>query len=81
MVFGHAPLVFSTPGTIFGTPDPRFGPQRVPAGPGTFLGQKWGPEKHDFVEEVVPHGVLRGSVRGEWIVWVPGGLWARPFPP
>ena len=37
MVFRHATLVFSTPGTIFGTLDSRFGPRRVPAGPGTFL--------------------------------------------
>ena len=53
----------------------------VPAGLGTFFGQKWGPEKHDFVEEMVPHEVLWGSVRGDWIVWCPGGLWAGPFPP
>ena len=53
----------------------------VPAGPGTFLGQKRGPEKHDVVEEIVPHGVWGESVRGKWIVGVPGGLWAGPFPP
>ena len=53
----------------------------VPAGLGTFSGQKRGPGKHDFVEGLVSHGVLGGSVRGDWIVWYPGGLWARPFPP
>ena len=40
-----------------------------------------GPEKHDFVDGWVPHEVLWGSVRGDRIVWCPGGLWARPFPP
>ena len=81
MVFRCGTLVCSCPGTQLWTPDPRFGSRRVPAGPGTFFGQKWGPEKYDFVEEMVPREVLWGSVRGDWIVGCPGGLWARPFPP
>ena len=56
----------------------------TPAGPcwaGDFFVQTWDLEKDGFVEEMVTHGVARDSVRGEWIVWCPGGLWARPFPP
>ena len=53
----------------------------VPAGLGTFFAQKWDPKKDGFVVETVPHWVLGEFVRGEWIVWYPGGLWARPFPP
>ena len=30
---------------------------------------------------MLPHEVLWGSVRGNCIVWCPGGLWAGPFPP
>ena len=75
---------FNTQVWYFQPPGPFWDPRIwiwVPAGPGTFLGQKRGPEKHDFVEEMVPHGVWGGSVRGEWIVGYPGGLWAGPFPP
>ena len=36
MVFQYATLVFSTPGTILGTPDPKFGPW---LGRGPFSGQ------------------------------------------
>ena len=50
MVFRYANLVFSTP-------DLKFGGPGAPAGPGTFLGQKRGPGKHDFVEEMVSHEV------------------------
>ena len=41
MVFRHATLVFSTPGTIFGPPDLDLGPG-WPGPP--FLGKKGGPE-------------------------------------
>ena len=63
---------------------PFLGPQIPDLDPGwagDLFGQKWDPKKHDFVEKVVPHRDSRGSVRGKWIVWYPGGLWARPFPP
>ena len=30
---------------------------------------------------MVSHRVLQESVRGKFIVWYPGGLWARPFSP
>ena len=80
-VFRHAHLLFSGSGVIFGPRDAEFGPPDVPAGLGTFLGQKWGPEKDGFAQEMVPQGVSRGSVQGEWIVWYPGGLWAGQFPP
>ena len=76
--FRHATFVCSTPGTIFGTPYPRFGPQ---LGRGPFSAQNRAQNKNGFVEEMVPHEVLGGSVRGEWIAWYPGGLWVRPFPP
>ena len=56
MVVQCATLIFSTPRLIFATQYPRFGPQRVPAGPGTFLSQKWGPNEDGFAEEGVPHG-------------------------
>ena len=81
MVFRYANLVFSTPEPIFGPLDLRFGSGRVLAGLGTFFVQKRGPGKRDFVVEMVPHDALWGSVRGVWIVWYPGGLWAGPFPP
>ena len=58
-VFRHANLLFSGSGMIFGARDPEFGPPDVPAGLGTFLGRKWGPEKDGFVEEMVP----------QWTVW------------
>ena len=63
---------------------PFLGPQIPDLDPGwagDLFGQKWDPQKHDFVEKVVPHRDSRGSVRGKWIVWYPGGLWASPFPP
>ena len=59
MVFRHANFVILGSRMIFGHQDPEFGPPDVPAGPGTFLGQKWGPEKDGFVEEMVP----------QWMVW------------
>ena len=95
MVFGHnlqhmAPFGISTSGfcmvfryanLICSTTDLKFGAPGVPAGWGPFFQQRWGPEKHDFVKEIVPHGVWGESVRGVWIVWYPGDLWAGPFPP
>ena len=81
MVFRHAFFVCSGSGLIFGARDPEFGPPDVPAGLGTFLGQKRGPEKDGFVEEMVPRGVKKGSGGGKWIVWCPGGHWASQFPP
>ena len=81
MVFRYANFVFSGSGMIFGPQDPEFGPPDVPAGLGTFLGQKWGPEKDGFAQEMVDQGVSQGSVQGEWIVWYPGGLWAGQLPP
>ena len=81
MFFRHAHFVFSGLGMIFGPQDPEFGPPDVPAGLGTFLGQKWGPEKYGFAQEMVDQGASRGSVQGKWIVWYPGGLWAGQFPP
>ena len=57
MVFQYGSLIFSTPEPIFGTPDPRSGSGRVPAGLGTFFAKKRGPEKLDFVVDMVPHGV------------------------
>jgi len=50
MFFRYATLVFPTPGTISGTPDPKFGPW---LGCGPFR-PKTGPGKHDVVEEMVP---------------------------
>ena len=71
MVFGHnlqhmAPFGISTSGfcmvfryanLIFSIMDLKFGAPGVLAGPGTFLGQKRGPGKHDSVEEMVSHEV------------------------
>ena len=57
MVFQHATLVFSTPGIIFGTPDPKSGPR---LGWEHLFSKKGGSGmlgKHDFVEELVPHEV------------------------
>ena len=77
MVFQYESFIFSTSGAILG-------PQDLDLGSSWAVGtnrQKWGPGKHDFVEEMVPHEVLWESVRGDWIVWYPGGVWAGPFPP
>ena len=68
-------------GGDFWTQGSRICPQDVPAGLGTFFAQKWGPEKDGFPQEILPQGVIWGSVQGEWMVWYPGGLWAGPFPP
>jgi hypothetical protein len=77
MVFQYGSLIFR-PQDPLGDPRIRIW---VPAGLGTLFGQKWGPEKHYFVEEMVSHEVLWESVRGDWVLWWPGGLWATPFPP
>ena len=45
-----------------------------------FWDQKWGLEKHGFVEEWFPNWRLWGFPRPEWIVWYPGGLWESQFP-
>ena len=81
MAFQYAILICSTPGRIFGTLDPRFGPKRVPAGLGTFLAQNWGPEKLFLWRKWAPHVFLWGSAGRDWIVWCPGGHWARRFAP
>ena len=52
-------------GVIFGPQDPEFGPPDVPAGPGTFFGQKWGLEKDGFVEEMVPQWTVWQTKRGK----------------
>ena len=61
-VFRHANLLFLGSGMIFGHQDPEIGPPDVPAGLGTFWGQKWGPEKDGFAKEMVPQGGSRGFV-------------------
>ena len=53
MVFQGATLVFSTPEAILGVQDLDLGSGWA----GDLFGQTWGPEKHDFVEDMVPHGV------------------------
>ena len=78
MVFGHnlqhmalfgipnaANLLFSGWGMICGPQDPEFGSPDVPAGLGTFLGQKWGPKKDGFVEEMVPQWTVWQTKRGK----------------
>ena len=78
MVFQYGSLIFSTPGPILG-------PQDLDLGSGwagdLFWTKRGGGGKQVFVEEMVPHEVLWESVRGDWIVWYPGGLWAGLFPP
>ena len=40
-----------------------------------------GPEKHNFVEGLVPHQVFQDFSRGEWFAWYPGTLWVYQFLP
>ena len=69
--------IISPPEAIFGAQDLDLGSGCA----GDLFGPKMGPGKTRFCGGICPHGVLGGSVRGDWIVWYPGGLWARPFPP
>ena len=77
MVFQYASLVFSTPGPILGPQDLDLGS----GWPGDLFGAKKGARKTRFCGGNGPPWGLGGSVRGEWIVGYPGGLWAGPFPP
>ena len=79
MVFRHATLVCSTPGAIFGTPDPNFGPR---LGQGPFLTKNGAWKKMVLWKKwsrMGLHGILQegNGLYGNY----PGGLWARPFPP
>ena len=65
MVLRHANLVILGSRMIFGPRDSEFGPPDVPAGLGTFLDQKWGPEKDGFVEEMVPQWTVWQTKRGK----------------
>ena len=53
LVFQYGTLVFSPPDAILGAQVLDLGSSWA----GDFFAQKWDPEKHDFVEEMVPHGV------------------------
>ena len=57
--FGAHLFGFYAPGLIFGPLVQFLALQISPGqhfGPGTFLGQKWGPEKHTFVMELISRG-------------------------
>ena len=49
MVFRRASFVFSCPGVDFGAAGQILGAPGRHFGPGGFLGQFWGPEKHTFI--------------------------------
>ena len=60
--FRSASFGFSGPGVDFGTTGPIWGPPGQHFGPGTFLGQEWGPPKHTFIMDLISHGVSGDSV-------------------
>ena len=80
-VFRYANFVFSGSGVIFGPEIQILVPGMCRLGRGPFWTKNGPPKKDGFPHEILPRGVSRGSVQGEWIVWYPGGLWAGQFPP
>ena len=76
--------LFSTQLWYFQPQGPFLGPRIPNLDPGwarDLFRLKMGPEKTRVCGRNGPHEVLWGSVRGDWIVSCPGGLWAGPFPP
>ena len=76
MVFQHATFVFSTPGTILGTPDPKLGP-RLARGPfsaqnGTrknmIVWKKWFPMSFygDLCEGIALYGTQEAFGQGHF---------------
>ena len=77
MVFQCATLVFSTPETISGTPDTKFGP-RLGREPFWVKNGAW---ENDFVEEMVPAGFHGDLCEGSGLYGTLEAFGQAHFPP
>ena len=77
MVFQYATLVFSSPGTILGTPDPKFGPR---LGQGPFSAQN-GTRKNMILWNWSPTGFHRDLCEGNGLYGAQEAFGQAHFPP
>ena len=77
--FQRASFVFSRPRADVWTPGQNLGPRGRHVGPGTFLDQFWGSEKHTFARKGFCGEDTGESPTPKWIVWSLGLIWVCYF--